>query len=104
MKVNYKKISILVFVENTDIKKYFNLFKFLLKEKITKELFTNNSCRLEGENFVIRFETKNIHLRNLRTHYVINMIQDIDFHNNVALPCSRIFSLLDKDKWAELFK
>jgi hypothetical protein len=101
----YDKIKIIVFVKDmNDMNSYFNLFSFLLKDRVTKSVRRRDDRVLYGEDFVIHFYMGGLSMKGHKAHYVINLIQDKDFHYEVAMPITIIHDLLKRNpKWSELF-
>ncbi|HFK1543490.1 TPA: hypothetical protein ACGXM3_005312 [Bacillus cereus] len=86
---------------------YFKLFKFMLgKDKVTKVVNHSglgcSSIDMYTDKIIIRFFVGTQGLRGYRAHYVINLIQNEQFHHEVALPMTNIWSLLDPEQYPEL--
>lgn len=101
----YDKISIIVYTENSKEKqKYFNLFYFMFKDKIEKTIDIPDRKEFFTDKLHFRFFTKLLNARGYKAHYVLNLTQDEEFHNCVAIPNTSIHEYLRKDvKWFELF-
>jgi hypothetical protein len=102
----YEKISIIVFTENLKEKlKYFNLFYFILGDKLEKAINSQDRKELMTDKLHIKFLTKAMNARGHKAHYVLNLTQDQEFNNCVAAPITIIHDYLKFDeKWEELFR
>jgi hypothetical protein len=108
MTYDYDQISIVVFTNLKNYKTHFNLFKFLVKDRLRVERFSKhsiNECRLEGRDFIIRFSTRENESfnRGWKCHYALNLIEDKNY-DDMILPMTVIHGMLDKEKWKELFE
>lgn len=101
---NPEKIKILIFANEREMQKYFNLFKVLLGDKC-KEIRDQKYYKLiETDKAIIDFAPPTHASRGKKVHYVLNLTQDEEFHHCVALPLTIMNSYLDKEgKWSELF-
>lgn len=97
-------IHVLVLVDNGDIDKYFRLFQFLLGDRVLGGRLSQRHGELDGEEFTIHIHHSGHHMRGFKTHYVINLVQDLDLHHTVALVTTNPFSSIVNDpKWSRLF-
>jgi len=104
--IRCNKVSVIVYTENPkERQKYFNLFKFIFQGQITKEIQSSDRKEFETYRFRFRFYPKLQSARGYKAHYVLNLTQDIEFHQCVALPNTSMFDSLKRDKqWQELFE
>jgi hypothetical protein len=89
-----------------DIQKYFNLFKMLLGKAVSMYRITKTKdyAELESEKFIIKFIMKTSQARSWKAHYLLNLTQDKEYHDNFAEPMTIIHSMLDRTVWKELFE
>ena len=106
MEIEYEKVKMIVFTENQKEKrKYFNLFTLMMKDKITKQVCGKDIMQFETDKFSFKFFIKTMNSRGCKAHYVLNLTQDAEFENYVALPVAAIHDYLKRDdKWSELFE
>ncbi|PPA84987.1 hypothetical protein C4A75_09425 [Brevibacillus laterosporus] len=108
IKLTYEKVRIFVIVENTnDLQMYYRLFRLMLKDKIEKEqeIRKDKELLMETDKFKMYFFTGFQHLLGRRTHYVINLTQNKEYHFQCALPTTSHFDYIKDDKkWSELFE
>lgn len=102
-----EKLNIGVITENKDeLQKYFNLFKFLLKDRITKIKSYKEEPVIWVDNHEIKFITKaqkNV-WRGWARHYILNLSQDKEV-DEWARYRSRFITYLEEDmNWKELFE
>ncbi|AJA41380.1 hypothetical protein AXJ14_gp061 [Geobacillus virus E3] len=104
--ITYDKVLVGVVTENVkDLKMYYRLFKLMLKDKIVKDIEAKDSCLIETDKFLIRFVIKNPNRRSWRNHYILNLTQDVEFHECCVVPKTIIREYLKNDKkWVELFE
>lgn len=103
-KYNPEKIRVIVFASGDDLQKYFNLFNVLLKDGIITAKNSKTQKLIETDKVVIDFAPPLESVRGKKCHYIINLTRDEDFHHNVALPTTIMYSQIDKEgKWSELF-
>lgn len=101
----YDLLVIGVITESKDTRKYFNLFKFLLEDKTIMIRYNNNHKSIDTKNVSIRFIPKLNNVRGYKFHFVLNLTQDEEYHNCVALPTTVIEHYLQKDpRWSQLFE
>lgn len=102
----YERVMVAVFTENNDEKrKYFNLFKFMLKDKIEKMINTKDRKEFVIDKLHFKFLPKSLNSKGHKAHYILNLTQDVEFNNEVAMPITSIHYYLTKDNdWAELFE
>src|SRR5690606_33395224 len=101
----YDKLKIVVFTSNEkEMQKYFNLFKVLLKDKIIELHERKEEKRLLTEKADFRFYKGLLSMKGHRSHYVLNLTQDKEFHERVAEPMTiNNIYLRHDDDWSELF-
>jgi hypothetical protein len=106
MLVEYDQVSIIVFTENSrESQKYFNLFRLILNGQIIREINHKDRKELDTDNLKFKFLPKSMQSRGHKAHYVLNLTQDTDFANNVAMPITIIHNYLKEDeKWSMLFE
>jgi hypothetical protein len=104
--VRYDKVIVAVFTANKqDLRMYFNLFKLMLEGKITKAYISDNMYRIETDKFILRFYIKNMNIKGIRSHFVLNLTQDDEFDKYIVTPMQYIRTYLkDDEKWKELFE
>lgn len=101
----YKQVKIAVIVERReDIQKYFNLFKLLLDGKVLMCRRMNDYAEIDSDKFQVRFTWKTTQVRGWKAHYLLNLTQDKEYHNDFAEPMTVIHRMLDKTVWKELFE
>lgn len=90
-----EQVRIIVFVNNrSEADKYLKLFSFMLRDKLKKRMDALPEKWIETDEFKIMILPATSYARGHRAHYVMNLTQDIDFHNSVAKPIER-FGYLD---------
>ncbi len=104
--ISYDQVLIGVVANDTEeMSQYFNLFNTFAstiksrKDKTDAEIIT--------EKARIRFTTKRNEgtLRGWKNHFVINLVQDKEFHNQAVLISTIIHDYLKEDpKWSYLFE
>ena len=100
----YDKVRVGVITESKDEEMYFNLFNLLLKGNIVRLKNIPMNRFMETEDAHVKFIPKLQSSRGNKFHYVINLTQDKDFHEQVALPMTVIHDYLKQDqKWRQLF-
>lgn len=99
------KVSVIVFVKNKDdVGKYYRLFLLMVGDQVTHSLLGGDHGGIETEKFVIRFYVGGLHMKGVRAHYVINMMQNAEWDSFCVLPITNIFHhIKDDPKWSELF-
>lgn len=104
MVVDYKQIIVNVIArDDKQMNHYFKLFKFMLGEdKVTKVVKRSGSIDMHTDKIIMRFFVGTQGLRGYRAHYVINLIQNEQFHHEVVLPMTNVWSLLDPEQYPEL--
>lgn len=102
----YERLNVIVFAENPKEKqKYFNLFKFMFKDKIEKLINSRDRKEFITDKFEFKFLSKLMNARGHKAHYVLNLTQDKEFNDCVAMPITVIHGYLKNDEdWSELFE
>lgn len=103
--ITYDQVEVVVFVKDeVDVGKYSRLFRVMLGDQIEKEIYHKDYAVIHTDKFRFRFYIGGLNMKGVRAHYVINMVQDKDFHYLCALPIINIHNYLKDDpKWSELF-
>lgn len=99
--IDYEKLSIVVITNTNKYKEHFNLLRFLVKDRLTRERFSDyhlNESRLEGKDFLIRFstlESENFN-RGWKCHFTLDLTESDKF-KEVATPMTVIRRYLEGD-------
>jgi hypothetical protein len=80
------KFKIIVFVEECDLNKYYELFLLLCTDGVRKLMIEKSKTErsIETEKLNIRFFIKNDNFKGYRADYVLNLTQDEYFDNLIA--------------------
>lgn len=100
-----ERVNIIVFVENKfEADRYFKLLTFMLRDRVEHALNAIDRKEIRTDEFFIRIMRGRTSARGYQAHYVINMIQDEEFHYTIARPIERQpFDYLEDPKWQDLF-
>lgn len=90
---NIEKIKVIVFVNKYEIHKYGKLFIFLLGDKVQSVKGTRDEVKIDTSDCSIHIMNLGESKRGYRAHYVINMVQDAELNNLVAMPIERFDQL-----------
>lgn len=106
--IRFERIKILVFVRDMqDARMYCNLFDFLLGDRVISRTVGSRGRdnTIHGSDFTIEFRLLSEGVRGYRSHFVINMVQDIELDQCVAQPTTSIQNHLRRDpRWETLFR
>lgn len=101
-----ERLKIIVFTENDKQEtKYYNLFRFLLAEKVVAGNASSGMrtlCTDEADIFFYRGLTSD---KGKRCHYLINLTQDKEWNESIRyIECPAQEQLNRDDRWSSLFK
>lgn len=98
-------IKIIVLTSREERQKYFNLFKFLVRDRIAKIQEYSGKKAIITDKEEILFMGANEGIRGHKCHYMLNLTQNLEFHQSRAVGCVfPLYSMLkDDEDWAELF-
>lgn len=101
----YYKLKIIVFTSNDkEMQKYFNLFKVLLGDKVVGLRERKEEKHILTGKADIIFYRGLLSMKGHKSHYVLNLTQDKEFHERVAEPMTINNGYLrHDDDWSELF-
>ncbi|TVX86110.1 hypothetical protein FPZ44_23785 [Paenibacillus agilis] len=75
----------------------------MIGDKVESAFLSKDHARIDTEKFFIRFYVGGLHMKGVRAHYVINMMQNEEWDSICALPITTPFHYLKEDpKWSVL--
>lgn len=100
-----EKVKVMVLCKDRNqMEHYSKLFKFLMMGRVEKLISRRDSISIEGKDFRIEFIILTGASRGCKAHYVINLVQDKELHECVAMSMTSIHTYLTRDpNWVDIF-